>query len=207
MKNFITFEGCDGVGKSFQINLLKDYCKKHSLNNVIFTREPGGSAVSEKIRNIILDAKNDSITDLCEAFLYAASRAQHVEEVILPALEQGKVVICDRFVDSSYVYQGVGRGLGMEKVVALNALAVGNCMPQYTVFLDLPPKQAFLRKGGVDKADRLETTDMSFHEALYDAYKKLIKTYPERFIVIDASGTIAQTQEKIIRALTIRNVI
>ena len=109
MRNFITIEGCEGVGKTYQTSLLKQYCRENGFD-VIFTREPGGSDIAEQIRKIILDANNKDMDDLCEAFLYAASRIQHLKDIVKPALEQGKVVICDRYVDSSYVYQGLGRG-------------------------------------------------------------------------------------------------
>lgn len=206
MKNFITMEGCEGVGKTLQTRLLKEYCEKQNIN-VIFTREPGGSRVAEKIRRIILDAQNVEIDDKCEAFLYASSRVQHLHEVIIPALSSGKLVICDRYVDSSYVYQGVARGLGLEYVIELNAIAVGEYMPQYTVFLDLSPKEAFARKGGVDKNDRLEVQGLEFHEKVYAGYNKVISLFPERFIVIDASGSIEETHQKIVKALKYRNVL
>lgn len=124
MKNFVTFEGCDGVGKTYQINKLREYCKQQNFTDVVFTREPGGSSIAEQIRNIILDAKNKEMDDLCEAFLYASARIQHLHDIVRPALAEGKVVFCDRFVHSSYCYQGLGRGLGYERVVALNKLAV-----------------------------------------------------------------------------------
>jgi len=201
MKNFITFEGCDGVGKTCQTRMLKEYCQQNGYDNIVFTREPGGSVIAEKIRKVILDVDNEGMSDLCEAFLYAASRVQHLDDIVKPALAQGKIVFCDRFIHSSYVYQGIGRGIGLDKIVGLNDIAVGEYKPEYVVFLDLSPEEAFRRKGGADKTDRLENVDFSFHQKVYEGYKMLAAREPERFIVIDASGTKYETQEKIRAAL------
>lgn len=206
MKNFITIEGCDGVGKTYQTNLLKQYCQQIGAD-VVFTREPGGSDIAEQIRRIILDAKNSCMDDMCEAFLYAASRIQHLHDVIKPALAQGKIVFCDRYVDSSYVYQGIARGLGLQNIVDLNAIAVGQFMPQYTIFLNLSPQKAFERKGGADKTDRMEAVDLSFHEKVYNGYLQLIQQDPQRFIVIDASGSKEQTQQRLRSALHQKGIL
>lgn len=206
MNNFITLEGCDGVGKTHQTKLLVNYCQQHGIDNVVFTREPGGSKIAEQIRKIVLDGDNREMASLCEAFLYASARVQHLEEIIKPALAQGKLVICDRFVHSSYVYQGLGREIGMQKIVDLNAIAVGEYMPQYTIFLDLSPREAFARKGGVDKKDRLEDVDISFHERVYDGYKQLIAQDPDKFIVIDARGRADQTHQLIIEQLKAKGI-
>lgn len=206
MRNFITIEGCDGVGKTYQTRALKEHCEQLGVN-AVFTREPGGSDIAEQIRRIILDANNSAMDDLCEAFLYAAARIQHLKDIVKPALEQGKVVFCDRFVHSSYVYQGLGRGLGLEKIVSLNDIAVGEYMPDFTVFLDLSPEQAFARKGGADKTDRLESVDFSFHTKVYQGYKSLIAANPFKFEVIDASGSKEQTQSLIRQALVRRGVL
>lgn len=205
MKNFLTIEGCEGVGKTYHTRRLKQYCIDNGIN-ALFTREPGGSEIAEKIRKIILDSANQKMTDWCEAFLYCASRVQHLEEIVIPALNQGKIVFCDRFVDSSYAYQGVARGLGLDKVKALNALAVGEYMPQFTLFLNLDPKRAFERKGGADKNDRMELLDFAFHQKVYEGYCQIAKEQPERFVVIDASGTKDETFAKIIKELKRRNV-
>ena len=206
MRNFITIEGCEGVGKTYQTRLLKQYCLDKGLD-VVFTREPGGSDIAEQIRRIILDADNSDMDDLCEAFLYAASRIQHLKDIVKPALSQGKTVICDRYVDSSYVYQGIGRGLGLDKIVRLNEIAVGEYMPEFTVFLDLSPDNAFRRKGGADQNDRMEAVGYAFHRKVYEGYKLLIKQEPSRFEVIDASGTKEQTQAKLREALIRRGVL
>lgn len=207
MKNFITIEGCEGVGKTAQTRMLKEYCEKTGQGNVLFTREPGGSYVAEKIREIILDANNHDMSDLCEAFLYASSRTQHLAEIVAPALAAGKTVICDRFVDSSYAYQGVARGIGLDLVKQLNAIAINGYMPQYTLFLNLEPEAAFNRKGGVNTADRLEISGGEFHKKVYAAYCEFAAAEPERYIVIDASGTKFETHEKIKDALRQRGII
>ena len=206
MRNFITIEGCEGVGKTYQTKMLKQYCEENGYN-VVFTREPGGSDIAEQIRRILLDANNSSMDDLCEAFLYAASRIQHLKDIVKPALQQGKVVFCDRFVHSSYVYQGIGRGLGLDKVVKLNEIAVGEYMPEFTIFLDLSPEQAFARKGGADKTDRMEAVDYAFHVNVYKGYKRLISEHPEQFEVVDASGTKEQTQAKLREILLRRGIL
>lgn len=203
---FITFEGCEGVGKSRQLKLLQEYMDKNGIKYYL-TREPGGSAVSEKIRNIILDGKNTEMTDECEAMLYAASRVQLLKEIIKPKLDAGELIFCDRFVDSSLAYQGKARGLGYEFIESINAYAIKNFTPDCTIFLNLPPEQAFKRKGGVDKTDRLELSGMDFHNNVYAGYLELAKKYPERIIVIDASGTKEQTHEKIVSALKARGVL
>ena len=163
--------------------------------------------ISEKIRALILDGKNTLMTDECEALLYAASRVQLLDEIIKEKLENGELVFCDRYIDSSFAYQGFGRGLGLEFVENINSYALKNFSPNYTVFLNLPPEQAFKRKGGVDKNDRLELSGMEFHNRVYEGYLALAKKYSDRFIVIDASGTKEQTHAKIISALKEKGVI
>ncbi|MBQ3047360.1 MAG: dTMP kinase [Clostridia bacterium] len=203
---FITFEGCEGVGKSRQIKLLEEYLSKNKINYYL-TREPGGTPVSEQIRSIILDGKNVSMTDECEALLYAAARVQLLKETVKPKLDNGELVLCDRFIDSSLAYQGYARGLGVDFVEKINDYAIKNFMPDYTLFLNLPPEQAFKRKGGVDKNDRLELSGMDFHNKVYNGYLELSKRYSDRFIVIDASGEKMETHQKIINALKEKGVI
>lgn len=203
---FITFEGCEGVGKSRQIHLLEEYLKKNNVKYFL-TREPGGTPVSEQIRSVILDGKNEDMSDGCEALLYAAARVQLLETEIKPRLERGELVLCDRYIDSSLAYQGYARGLGVEFIEKINNYAMENFMPDYTLFLNLPPEQAFLRKGGVDKNDRLELSGMEFHKKVYDGYLSLAKRFSDRFIVIDASGEKEQTHAKIINALKEKGII
>ncbi len=203
---FITFEGCEGVGKSRQLKYLAEYLENSGIPHY-FTREPGGDPVSEKIRNLILDKENASMTDECEALLYAASRAQLLKNQIAPRLEAGELVICDRYFDSSFAYQAYARGLGVEFVSKINEYAIKNFTPDYTVFLNLSPEHAFARKGGVDTGDRVELSGMKFHNKVYEGYLALAKANPERFIVIDASGEKWQTKEKILLALKEKGIL
>lgn len=203
---FITFEGCEGVGKSRQLKYLAEYLEESGIPHY-FTREPGGDPVSEKIRNLILDKENATMTDECEALLYAASRAQLLKNQIAPRLEAGELVICDRYFDSSFAYQAYARGLGVEFVSKINEYAIKNFTPDYTVFLNLSPEQAFKRKGGVDASDRVELSGMEFHNKVYEGYLALAKANPERFIVIDASGEKWQTKEKILSALKEKGIL
>ncbi len=203
---FITFEGCEGVGKSRQIHMLEEYLKQNNVKYYL-TREPGGTPVSEQIRNVILDGKNVDMADECEALLYAAARVQLLKEKVAPKLESGELVLCDRYIDSSLAYQGYARGLGTEFVEKINDYAIKNFMPNYTIFLNLTPEQAFKRKGGADKTDRLELSGIDFHNKVYEGYLDLAKKYKDRFIVIDASGERHETHQKIIKALKEKGVI
>lgn len=192
---FISFEGGDGAGKSTQIRRLSAYLEEKGYD-VILTREPGGTDIGEKIRRVILDPANKKMSGITEVMLYAASRAQHVEEVIMPALIAGKIVICDRFVDSSIAYQGFGRDLG-ECVMDINQYAVGNCMPDLTFFLKLKPEHSHSRMRN-RKKDRIELEAEDFHKKVYAGYESLEKEFPERIIGIDASGTIDEVHECIV---------
>ena len=203
---FITFEGGEGVGKTTQLRMIKDYLAKKGVD-AVFLREPGGNAISEKIRGIILDRANSAMTGMCEAMLYSAARAQLCEEVIRPALEEGKLVVCDRFIDSTFAYQGVARGLGGDKIDMLNNLACSDLMPDLTVFLDLEPELAFQRKGGADADDRLEQEGMDFHIKVYEGYKLACKKYSERIVDIDCSSSAQDTHEKIVDALIKRGIL
>lgn len=203
---FITFEGCEGVGKSRQIKLLEEYLINHGIEYYL-TREPGGTDISEQIRSVILDGKNVAMSDECEALLYAAARAQLIRQEIEPRLKNGELVFCDRYVDSSLAYQGKARGLGYDFVKRINSFAFENFMPDLTLFLNLSPEMAFARKGGADSADRLEVSGMAFHEKVYQGYLEIAKENPERFAVIDASGSKAETHAKIVAALKEKGII
>ena len=203
---FITFEGCEGCGKSTQVRLLKEYLEREGIP-FIQAREPGGTEISEKIREIILDRSNSLMVDECEALLYAAARCQTIKEVILPALCEGKLVILDRYVDSSFAYQAFARGLGFEFVAKANDFAIGNCMPDLTVFMDVDPEIAFKRKGGVDAGDRLESAGMEFHKRVYGGYKELEKIFPDRIVAFKAEGTKFETSALIIEYLKKRQFI
>lgn len=203
---FVTFEGCEGVGKSKQIHLLEEYLKANGVNYYL-TREPGGTPVSEQIRKVILDGSNTSMTDECEAMLYASARIQLLKEEIKPRLERGELVLCDRYIDSSFAYQAFARGLGEDFVASINDYAIKNFLPDCTLFLNLSPKDAFKRKGGVDKNDRLELSGFEFHEKVYKGYLTLAEKNPNRIVSIDASGSKEQTHAKIIKALKDKGII
>lgn len=182
---FITMEGPDGSGKSTQINFLKEYFQERGIP-CVFTREPGGTDIGEKLRSIILDKENRKMCDMTEALLYAASRAQHVEELIKPALSQGMTVVCDRFIDSSIAYQGYGRQLG-DSVRVINELVVADCMPDVTFLMEISPAvgKSRIRE---ENQDRLEQEKLEFHNRVYEGYKEIAKFYPNRFVEVDAGG-------------------
>lgn len=204
---FVTFEGCEGVGKSTQLRKLKEYLESTG-QEAVFTREPGGNKISEEIRNIILDVENKDMSPMCEALLYAAARAQLVEQVIKPAVEQGKLVICDRFLDSSIAYQGNARGLGVENILEINKQALQGCMPDVTIFIDLPPDKAFRNKTKAAlTADRLEQEDEAFHQKVYEGYLKAAELSEGRIVKIVPSIEKTETTEKIISALRNKGII
>lgn len=197
---FITFEGCEGAGKSRQIKLLTEYLKDRGVE-FILTREPGGAPISEKIRQVILDADNKNMVDETEALLFAGARAQHVREIIKPNLEKGVWVLCDRYIDSSYAYQAYAKGLGFDFIQTINERAIDGCLPDATLFLNISPIDAFKRKGGADKDDRIEQTGMDFHQKVYEGYLALAEKFADRFIKIDCSGAVHQTHAKIVQAI------
>lgn len=196
----ITFEGCEGCGKSTQVRLLKEYLEK-TRQPFIVAREPGGTDISEKIRSVILDKQNSEMVDECEALLYAASRCQLLKQKILPALSEGKIVIIDRYYDSSFAYQAYARGLGYEFVASANKFAIDNAVPDLTIFFDIDPYSAFSRKGGADGWDRLELAGIDFHNKVYQGYKKLIEKFPCRIVAVDAHGDAQTVQDSVLRLL------
>ncbi|MBW4828432.1 MAG: dTMP kinase [Clostridiaceae bacterium] len=193
---FITLEGPDGSGKSTIVKLLSNYLEERKID-FIFTREPGGTPIGEDIRDIILSNKNIHMSPRTEALLYAASRSQHISEKIKPALEEGKVVICERFVLSSLAYQGVARKLGIEDVNSINEFAIEGVNPDLTLFFDIDPIYALNRKTNKKEGDRLEKEGLNFHKEVYDGYKELISMYPENIKVIDASKPVRETFEQV----------
>ncbi len=197
---FITFEGCDGCGKSTQLRMLSEYLTAQNIPH-IFTREPGGGKISEQIREILLSGKNSEMTDECEALLYAAARAQHLSDRVEPALAEGKLVICDRYVDSSLAYQAYARGLGVEFVGKINAFALERYLPDLTIFIDLTPEAAFKRKHGADENDRMELAGMEFHKRVYAGYKAIAKENPDRVVCVDGSKTPQGIFEDVLQAL------
>lgn len=203
---FITLEGCEGSGKSTQLRLLKEYFEKRG-DDFIFTREPGGTDISESIRNIILEGKNREMCDETEALLFAAARAQHVKQKILPAKQAGKIVVCDRYIHSSLAYQAYARGLGYKFVSEINSYAMDNCMPDTALFLDITPDRAFERKGGADKNDRLEQSGIEFHRRVYDGYLRLAEKFPDHFVRINADADEQSVFNEIIETLKNRRII
>lgn len=186
---FITFEGCDGCGKTTAITNVDRILSDNNIEHVL-TREPGGSRIAEEIRNIILDKKNVEEDCRTEALLYAASRRQHLVEKVLPSLNEGKLVICDRYLDSSLAYQGYARGIGIDNVMSINAFAIENTMPDLTFFLDLSPEEGIKRiSSRTRESDRLDQEKITFHQKVYDGYKIVNEMFKDRIVVIDASKT------------------
>ena len=194
------FEGPDGSGKT---TILKNINKK--LINlgypIMLVREPGGTFISEQIREIIIDNNNTEMNSKTECLLFAASRAQLVEEKIKPALKRGEIILCDRFVLSSLLYQGVGRGLGINEVKKINDFATGFIKPDLTIFFNIDYKTALMRKRDNFKADRLESEDFDFHKKIFDAYIDLAKKYKEDIKQVDASLSIDQVSENVLKLI------
>lgn len=200
MKNgfFITFEGPDGAGKSTIINMVAN-----ELKDVLLTREPGGIDIAEQIRRVILDKENTAMDPRTEALLYAAARRQHLIEKVKPALEAGKTVLCDRFVDSSLAYQGYARGLGIDEVFTINQFAIEQMMPDLTIYFDIEPELGMERinKNKGREVNRLDLENLNFHHKVREGYQLLIERFPERIVTIDASGTIDEVFEATMQVL------
>lgn len=183
---FITMEGPDGSGKSTQIEMLKEYLEGKGYE-IVLTREPGGTKISENIREIILNKEYTEMNDMTELLLYTAARAQLVGEVIKPALEAGKAVICDRFVDSTAVYQGMARGLGVDTVYEVNRHALQGLTPDITILLALSAEEGLARKKDQKELDRMELQKVEFHQKVAEGYLKLADLHPDRIYKIDAT--------------------
>jgi dTMP kinase len=196
---FIVFEGVEGSGKGTQIELARRYVQSTG-RQVVVTREPGGTDLGDQLRRVLLDPSTGNLDPRTEALLFAATRAQHVVAVIRPALQQGKVVLCDRFIDSSVVYQGVGRGLGEQDVLALNAWATQGLFPDLVVLLQVEPTTG-LARAVKDGPDRFEAEDLAFHASVSDAYLKIAEEHPDRFAVVDATGTPEEVHARVREAL------
>ena len=181
----ITIEGIDGSGKSTQINFIKNYLEQIGCN-VLVTREPGGTEISEKIRSIILDPANKNMGPITELLLYASARAQLVFEVIKPALYAGNIVVCDRFIDSTIAYQGYGRGINIDSIICVNNLALQGVQPDLTILLDISPENAIKRRLPPLSFDRIEQEDNEFYRKVSEGYRSLAKKYPGRIKSIDA---------------------
>lgn len=196
---FITFEGGEGSGKTSVIREVEAALIKKGYQ-VLVTREPGGSHVAEQIRQIILDSKNTSMTAATEALLFAASRTQHLEEKVLPALKEGKIVLCDRYVDSSLAYQAYGRDLGFDFISKANNFAMKH-LPDVTFYLDVLPEIGLKRIRKRDDLNRLDKEEKSFHEKVREGYFKLLSMYPERIVKINANDTIEVSFNEIMKVL------
>lgn len=199
---FVTFEGGDGAGKS---SVLREIARQLTIEGypVLETREPGGIEIAEKIRHIILDTSHTAMDGRTEALLYAAARRQHLVEKVIPALEEGKVVLCDRFIDSSLAYQGYARGLGVDNVQKVNAFAIEDCMPNLTLLFDIKPEEGLARidANKSREQNRLDLEKIEFHEKVYEAYHQLAAQYPARIKVIDANKSFEQVQKDAEQAL------
>ena len=188
MNYLITLEGVEGSGKSTLIQYLKEFIEGIG-KKVIVTREPGGIEISEQIRSVILDTENTKMDGRTEALLYAAARRQHLVERIIPALKEGNVVLCDRFIDSSLAYQGYARGLGIDEVLSINEFAIGSFMPNLTLYLDLDPQIGLsrIRKNKGREVNRLDLEEISFHLKVREGYEEVIKRFPDRIVRVDAN--------------------
>jgi dTMP kinase len=193
---FITLEGPDGAGKTSVLEILARRLE-HSGTDFLKTREPGGIRISEKIREIILDNDHTEMEARTEALLYAAARRQHLIEKIIPALEAGKVVLCDRFIDSSIAYQGAARGIGTEEVRSINRFAIGDTMPDLTILLDVPAEEGIRRisEGRGHEVNRLDAEGLGFHRKVRSEYLRIAEREPERVVLVDATKNLEDTAE------------
>lgn len=199
---FISFEGIEGSGKSKHINQLFDELREKGFP-VILTREPGGTRIGEKIRNLILDPALTGIEPSAELLLYLAARAQHVHEVILPALEEKKIVLCDRFHDSTYAYQGGGRGLDLRIIEPMILTLFQHLKPDLTLLLDLPPKEALERIRHREGLNRIDAENLAFHETVRSNYLMLVNHEPDRFRVINSSGEYSEVHHEIFEEVSL----
>lgn len=199
----ITIEGLDGAGKTTVIKNVLKRLANHSELEFVYTREPGGNQIAEQIRKVILNQENSNMDAVTETLLYAAARRQHLIEDIKPMLEQRKVVICDRFVDSSIAYQGVGRGVGYDKVKQINDLITDEIKPDLTLYFEIEPEIGLKRISDhrIDEVNRLDKEEVKFYKKVAQGYRQLIKNDPERFEIINADQSISDTEDDVIVAL------
>ena len=202
MNRFITFEGGEGCGKSTVLKAIKERLESEGVS-VVLTREPGGTPIAEQIRNVILDKGNTAMDRRTEALLYAASRRQHLVEKIWPALQEGKTVLCDRYLDSSLAYQGGARGLGIDEVLSINLFATEGTYPDLTLLFDLEPEQGLARIAANQnrEVNRLDLEKLDFHHQVRNNFLALAKRYPDRYVIIDASQPLADVIEDAYKAI------
>lgn len=202
MSLFVTFEGGEGSGKSTALRLIAERLEKEGIP-FILTREPGGTPIAEEIREVILDKKNTAMDPRTEALLYAASRRQHLVEKVWPALKEGKLVLCDRYLDSSLAYQGGARNLGIDAVLNINLFATEGTYPDLTLLFDIEPKLGLERiaanKGR--EVNRLDLEKISFHEGVRNTFHELAKRYSDRYVIIDASKSVDEVVENAYKAI------
>ena len=195
---FITFEGGEGAGKTSVLKTIGERLQQQNID-ALLTREPGGIEIAEKIRAVILDPAHTDMHERTEALLYAAARAQHFYEKIIPALEQGKHVLCDRFIDSSLAYQGYAREIGVDDVLAINQFAIGKRLPDITIFFDIAPEKGLARIQATraDEINRLDVEGLSFHQRVYEGYQEAMRRYPNRFKIVNADQPLEQVIEDV----------
>lgn len=200
--HFITFEGGEGAGKTTVLQLVKQTLIDQGYD-VLTTREPGGIAIAEEIREVILNPGNTMMDARTEALLYAAARRQHLVEKVYPALSQGKIVLCDRFIDSSLAYQGYARGLGIDEVLMINQFAIDGKMPSLTIFFDIEPIQGLERiaKSEDREKNRLDLENLTFHEKVYEGYNILLNKFENRIKVVNAEQAIKQVEADVLTLL------
>ena len=198
---FISFEGIEGSGKSTQAKLLRQWLFRRKYE-VVLTEEPGGTQIGLRIRDLLLSIEYKDMTPLTELLLYNSSRAQHLHQVIVPAIRRGAVVITDRFSDSTTAYQGYGRGIDRKLIQSVDRIVTGNMRPDLTVLLDLDVETGLKRNRGINKTDRLELEDLEFHRRVRSGYHEIVAEESERIKLIDASGSIEETQDKIVGVVT-----
>ena len=205
MSLFITFEGGEGSGKSSALRLLDEKLRQEGYQTVL-TREPGGTPIAEQIRNVILDRANTAMDPRTEALLYAASRRQHLVEKVWPAIKEGKLVLCDRYLDSSLAYQGGARGLGIDEVLNVNLFATEGTFPDLTLLFDIEPELGLERiaKNAQREVNRLDLEKIEFHRGVRATFLSLAKRYPERFVVLDASKSLEEVVENAYQAIISR---
>lgn len=202
---FITFEGPEGAGKTTVISMVGERLEQEG-QKVLLTREPGGIKISEDIREIILDTRNVEMDAKTEALLYAAARRQHLVEKVIPALQQGYTVLCDRFIDSSLAYQGYARGIGIDEILKINEFAIGEVMPNLTIFFDINPEEGLARvlNNTGREQNRLDKEKLSFHEEVYEGYQQVMKRYENRIISTDASLKKEEVMENVYQIIASR---
>lgn len=199
---FITIEGPEGAGKTSIIQMLKQGLTEGG-QVVTTTREPGGISIAEQIREVILNTENVSMDGRTEALLYAAARRQHLVEKVMPALQEGHIVLCDRFIDSSLAYQGYARGLGMEEVYEINRFAIGELMPHLTLLFDVRPEVGLerIKAHGEREINRLDLEALSFHEKVRAGYLQLVDKFPERIAIVDAEASIESVYQESLKLI------